>query len=44
MGSSALTCLVTTFLDYLPEPVLARLREFRNSWNNRRFQIAIGAS
>ena len=32
------------FLDYLPEPVLARLREFRNSWNNRRFQIAIGAS
>ena len=32
------------FLDYLPEPVLARLREFRNSWNNRRFQIETGAS
>jgi len=32
------------FLDYLPEAVLARLREFRNSWNNRRFQIETGAS
>jgi hypothetical protein len=32
------------FVDHLPEPLIAKLRELRNSWYNRKFQSAPEAS
>jgi hypothetical protein len=32
------------FADHIPEPVLAKLRKFRNGWHSRRLQSAAGVS
>ena len=39
VGSAALRLgLHHRFVDRLPEPVAAKVREFRNAWYNRKFQ------